>query len=86
MHSTIVNGAPHLTSSGLLKSLNAPFFTDQQRLSTLFLATLSREPTEVEREKLLAYLQDTKNSDEKLGILGDVLWALLNSAEFTFIH
>lgn len=86
MHGTVVHGATDLTSSGLLKSLEAPFFSDEQRLDTLFLATLSREPTEAEREKLLIYLQDAKDSNEKFGILGDVLWALLNSAEFTFIH
>jgi hypothetical protein len=86
MHGSVVNGATDLTSSGLLKSLSAPFFTDEQRLETLFLATLSREPRDTEREKLLTYLKDAKDTDEKLGILGDVLWALLNSAEFTFIH
>jgi hypothetical protein len=86
MHGSVVHGATDLTSSGLLKSLNAPFFTDEQRLNTLFLATLSREPTEDEREKMLAYLQDVKDPHERLGILGDVLWALLNCAEFTFIH
>jgi hypothetical protein len=86
MHGTVVHGATDLTSSGLLKSLNAPFFTDEQRLDTLFLATLSRNPTDAEREKLVTYLQDAKDTNERLGILGDVLWALLNSAEFTFIH
>jgi hypothetical protein len=86
MHGTVVHGATDLTSSGLLKPLNAPFFNDDQRLGTIFLATLSREPTDAEREKLVAYLQDTKDTNEKLGVLGDVLWALLNSAEFTFIH
>lgn len=86
MHGTVVHSATDLKSSGLLKSLNAPFFTDEQRLETLFLATLSREPEDAESEKLLAYLESAKKPEEKLGILGDVLWALLNSAEFTFIH
>jgi len=86
MHGSVVHGATDLASSGLLKSFDAPFFTDEQRLDTLFLATLSREPSAAEREKLLAYLQSTKDASERLGILGDVLWALLNSAEFTFIH
>lgn len=86
MHGTVVHGATDLTTSGLLKSLNAPFFSDEQRLDTLFLATLCREPEPAEREKLLAYLGEAKDSNERLGVLGDVLWALLNSAEFTFIH
>jgi hypothetical protein len=86
MHGTVVHGATDLTTSGLLKSLNAPFFSDEQRLDTLFLATLCRAPEPAEREKLLAYLGEAKDSNERLGVLGDVLWALLNSAEFTFIH
>jgi hypothetical protein len=86
MHGSVIHSATALESSGLLKSLNAPFFTDEQRLDTLFLATLSREPQPAEREKLVAYLATAKDANERLGILGDVLWALLNSAEFTFIH
>jgi hypothetical protein len=86
MHGTVVHGATDLQTSGLLKSLNAPFFSDEQRLDTLFLATLCREPEPAEREKLLAYLGQAKDANERLGVLGDVLWALLNSVEFTFIH
>lgn len=86
MHGSVVHGATDLKRSGLLKSLNAPFFTDEQRLDTLFLATLSRQPEPTERAKLLDYLESANNADERLAILGDVLWALLNSAEFTFIH
>jgi hypothetical protein len=86
MHGTVVHGATDLQTSGLLKSLNAPFFGDEQRLNILFLATLCREPEAAEREKLLDYLGEAKDANERLGVLGDVLWALLNSAEFTFIH
>ena len=86
MHGGVVHGATDLASSGLLKSLGAPFFSDDQRLDTLFLATLSRSPKQAEREKLLAYIAEATNAQQRQTRLGDVLWALLNSAEFTFIH
>ena len=86
LHGQIIDGATDLGSSGLLKSLAAPFFTDQQRIETLFLATLSRQPTSEERQQMLEYVQAADDSTAKMQAMGDVLWALLNSAEFTFIH
>ncbi|NOZ41000.1 MAG: DUF1549 domain-containing protein [Planctomycetes bacterium] len=86
MHGRLVHGATDLASSGLLKSLSAPFFTDQQRIETLFLATLSRYPDAIEREKMLAHVEAASDDEGRSRALGDILWALLNSAEFTFIH
>ena len=40
--------------SDLLAILEAPFFTDKQRIDTLFLSTLTRKPTKTEKEKFLA--------------------------------
>ena len=73
-------------SSGLLKSLAAPFFSDDQRIDALFLATLSRYPEDREREAVRQTITDVATSEEKQQALGDVLWALLNSAEFTLNH
>jgi hypothetical protein len=70
----------------LLKSLAAPFFTDDQRLDTLFLSTLSRYPTDAERKVMLEWVAKAGSDVERQQALGDVLWALLNSAEFTFNH
>ena len=42
MHGGLIQNATDLSTSGLLSSLAAPFFTDEQRLETLFLSTLSR--------------------------------------------
>ena len=86
MHGTLVHGATDLSTSGLLKSLEAPFFTDEQRIETLFLATLSRQPDPQEREQMLAHVRAAESPTDKSRALGDVLWALVNSAEFTFIH
>lgn len=87
---TLMNGrlttrATSAPSSGLLASLDAPFFTDTQRVDTLFLATVSRYPTDAERKAVLAFLSEAQGDAERSQALGDALWALLNSAEFTLI-
>jgi hypothetical protein len=86
MHGGLIQNATDLSTSGLLSSLAAPFFTDEQRLETLFLSTLSREPEKAEREVMLKSIAAAKSDNERQKALGDVLWALLNSAEFTFNH
>ncbi len=87
---TLLNGtdiaeATHPERSPLLGGVDAPFLTDELRVETLFLATLSRPPTEEERKACLATLENGSPSDRGKQ-LGDVLWALLNSAEFAFNH
>jgi hypothetical protein len=86
MHGGLIHSATDLGSSGLLKSLAAPFFSDDQRIDALFLATLSRYPDDREREAVRQTISDAATSEEKQQALGDVLWALLNSAEFTLNH
>jgi hypothetical protein len=86
MHGGLIHSATDVASSGLLKALAAPFFTDNQRLDVLFLSTLSRYPTDDERVVMLDSVNAAGNDTERQQALGDVLWALLNSAEFTFNH
>lgn len=86
MHGGLIQNATDLRTSGLLSSLDAPFFTDEQRLETLFLSTLSRRPEAAEREEMLKSISAAKSDGDRQRALGDVLWALLNSAEFTFNH
>jgi Protein of unknown function (DUF1553)/Protein of unknown function (DUF1549) len=52
----------------------------EQAIEKLYLSTLARRPTSDEMKKLTDYV--AKNSDG----LGDILWALLNSSEFTLNH
>jgi hypothetical protein len=47
------------------------------------LATLSRYPHTDERESFVDYVSQAA---DPRSALGDVLWALLNSAEFTLNH
>jgi hypothetical protein len=87
---TLMNG-PMIASAttdapkGILRSLLAPFF-DDDRIEKLFVATLSREPTEDERTRYAKFLSDQPDDAEKSETLGDVLWVLLNSTEFTMNH
>ena len=50
------------------------------------LSTLSRYPEQPERDVMLKTIAAATTDQEKQQALGDVLWALLNSAEFTFNH
>ena len=81
----LVNSAADISRSGLLNSM-PPFFGDKQRVETLFLATLSRQPTTQERTFMLDYVRAAKTKQEKQETFGNILWALLNSAEFTLNH
>jgi len=71
--------------SPILGSLNAPFFTDKDRLTALFLAVLSRPPTDSEL-KLCERSLASKPSDDGAAAYADILWTLLNSAEFALNH
>jgi Protein of unknown function (DUF1549)/Protein of unknown function (DUF1553) len=51
-----------------------------EAIEKLYLATLSRSPTKVEVEKLTQFVSKSSSSTEALS---DVLWAILNSSEFT---
>ncbi len=52
-------------------------------IEKLYLSTLSRRPTANEVELMTAYVKKAENPTKGYG---DVLWALLNSSEFTLNH
>jgi hypothetical protein len=56
---------------------------DEQAVEELFLATLTRFPTEKEKTEALEFLKAGKNKTEALQ---DVLWALINTREFILNH
>ena len=86
MNGGLIDSATGLASSGLLKSLDAPFFTRDQRIEILYYATLSRQPKASEKQLLDQYITEDMSGTELREALSDVLWALLNSAEFTMNH
>lgn len=86
MNGSLIDNATGDSSSGMVRSLQAPFFTDNQRIDVLFMATLSR-PASTEEQELLADLIPEKATwAERSAALSDILWALLNSSEFTLNH
>lgn len=86
MNGALIGDATSLASGGLLKSLEAPFFSDDERIEVLYLATLSRRPNESEWMLLRQHLAERDREASVLEPLADILWALLNGAEFTMNH
>jgi hypothetical protein len=76
--------APDL--SNLLGALSAPFMNEGAQVEAIFLATLSRPPSDQEREMCVQVLGECEEPDDRYGALSDVLWAVLNSTEFAFNH
>ncbi len=70
----------------LIAIAEAPFFTPDQRIEALFLTTLSRFPSDTEKTRFLAYLQDHEATDVPARPLADLFWTLLNTTEFLSNH
>ena len=64
------------SGSRLLRALDAPFLTDQQRIEAVFLACLSRYPSESELQRFQEHLAKSPEYG-----LTDIAWVLLNTAE-----
>ena len=71
--------------SPLLGALEAPFLADADRVETLFLATLSRLPADDERAAFVGHLEKA-SPGERPKAWSNILWALVNSAEFSLNH
>ncbi len=69
------------TSRTLRGVLDAPFLTETERLDSLFLAVLSRRPTEAERGYLMSYAAEASNDAARQEAYSEIFWALLNSPE-----
>jgi hypothetical protein len=75
-----------------IKRLLQAGLSDDAIMDELWLAALSRFPTDEERQKVRAYLADRlKDAKDNANTLReqawqDVLWALLNTKEFLFNH
>lgn len=86
MNGSVVRQATDLNQSDLLIALDAPFFTSADRIETLFLSTLGRPPAPEEFAACIAHVDGGGVTGDPRAALSDVLWALLNSAEFVFNH
>jgi hypothetical protein len=83
MNGPLLSRATDLEQSHTLRGVvEAPFLTDQDRIETLSLATLSRRPSPSESRRWLAYVQSRTTQEEQRQAYADILWALVNSPEF----
>jgi hypothetical protein len=60
-----------------------PSTPPRQAFEALYLTALSRRPTSEELAKLTAYLRNAGSANEAYS---DVLWAVLNSSEFSMVR
>jgi hypothetical protein len=58
----------------------------EEIVKSLYRKTLSRDPNEAEVSKLNHNLANAREPKEKLVVLEDIFWALLNSKEYLFNH
>ncbi len=58
----------------------------EEIVKSLYRKTLSRDPNEAEVSKLNHTLANAREPKEKLVVLEDIFWALLNSKEYLFNH
>jgi hypothetical protein len=66
-----------------VRKLLAPGKSDDEVLEELFLATLTRPPTDRERAHFAAVAAGRK---DRAALFADTLWALINTSEFLFNH
>lgn len=62
--------------------LDAPFLDVEEKLVTLYLATLSRRPSPQEQEFLLAHVRKQADERRQQAAFAEIFWGLLNSPEF----
>jgi hypothetical protein len=83
MNGSLIGQATHAESGEFIQALSAK--PSGSNFDSLYLATLSRLPTDEEKIKLDVYVSEA-TEPEYAQRLGDVLWMLLNSAEFRWNH
>ncbi len=76
--------APRLNNAAMLTPILRAGKAPAQVVEHLYLATLSRRPSNHELSRTLALVR--KHSDQPRQAYADILWALLNSSEFMLNH
>ena len=95
MNGKLIESATSLERSEILLAVTEnPFMSMEQRIETLYLATLSRMPKANELARMKQFVEDGAPANRDDGArekkrkqaLADVFWTLLNSAEFVLNH
>lgn len=72
---------------GLLDTLSGTSETPESRVEKLFLAVLSRRPSEAETTKFVEYLNvGDKEKEKRSERIREAIWALMTCSEFRFNH
>lgn len=87
MNGPLVSEATDVEKSRTLAAvIDAPFLDVRDKVETLFLAALSRRPTEAEAKRFVGYVESGGATGDPHKALADVFWVLLNSGEFLLNH
>jgi hypothetical protein len=87
MNGVVTAEATSLDTSRTLRAVvDAPFLDDAEKIQTLFLATLTRPPSEVETRRLKEHVAKRAAGGENGQAYAEILWALINSPEFMLIR
>ncbi len=83
MNGKLTADATSLDASRTLRAVvEAPFLAPKEKIETLYLAAVTRKPTEVELKYLLGHVQAQKDEEGQKQAYARILWGLLNSPEF----
>jgi hypothetical protein len=83
MNGRLTADATSLDNSRTLRAVvEAPFFSNEQKLEALFLASLTRKPDADELSVLLEHVKSRKTAAEQKAAYAEIMWGLLNSPEF----
>jgi hypothetical protein len=87
MNGQFVADATRLKDGAVLATIaNDRSLDTAGKVEALYLATLSRKPTPKEAKRFVKYVDEGGPSKNAKLALADVLWTLLNSAEFSLNH
>ncbi len=87
MNGDFVGTATSLQRSTTLAAVaDVPFMNLQEKIETLYLATLSRRPSAQESQRLTEYVAGSGGGTEERQALSNIFWALLNCSEFVVNH
>ncbi|HXY34577.1 MAG TPA: DUF1549 and DUF1553 domain-containing protein [Planctomycetaceae bacterium] len=70
-------------AGGRIARLTAAKISPDKAVEEIYLATVSRYPTEAERQNVARFLKESNSPKE---CYEDLQWALINSKEFLFVH
>ena len=87
MNGEFIDDATTLDNGQTLRAVaDFPLMTNDERLDTLFIAALSRRPTDSERATFGKFITDGGTTGDAKSAMADIFWALLNSSEFLLNH